>query len=125
MRRLASCGVLLLVVATTTWAQETAVAPPASTGTAPRVVAPDLPIVPATQEHSKELTAWVKEAREWQKWDQRWRGVAQWTWSGRAAERRPEPAPPAWMVQACEDFREARIIATPLLVDACQLKREI
>ena len=29
------------------------------------------------------------------------------------------------MVQACEDFREARIIATPLLVDACQLKQEI
>ena len=122
---LALCGVLFLVVPAT-WAQDTTPEPTARAQAAVTTDAPpDLPIVPATPEHAKELAEWLKAAREWQEWDQRWRGVAQWTWSGGVAERRREPAAPAWMAKACDDFGEGRIIATSLLVDACELKQAI
>ena len=86
---------------------------------------PDLPIVPSTGDQVNELTAWIKKATEWQKWDQRYRGVAQWNWAGQPAERKAEPEAPVWLSQACVDFREGRITATQLLLDGCALRRSL
>jgi hypothetical protein len=126
MKQLALSAVLLLVVVSTAWAQDVPFKESDRTDV-PVVTdaAPDLPIVPGTPEQSKELVEWFKEAKAFQKWDQQWRGVAQWNWAGRVAERRREPQAPAWMVAACDDFRDGKIAATQLLVDACELKKEL
>ncbi len=126
MKQLALSAALLLVVVPTAWAQDVPFKESARTDV-PVVtdVAPDLPIVPGTPEQSKELVEWFKEAKAFQKWDQQWRGVAQWNWAGRVAERRREPEAPAWMVAACNDLRDGKIAATQLLVDACELKKEL
>ena len=126
MKQLALSAALLLVVVPTAWAQDVPSQESARTEVPVATdVAPDLPIVPGTPEQSRELVEWFKEAKAFQKWDQQWRGVAQWDWAGRVAERRREPEAPAWMVAACDDLRDRKIAATQLLVDACELKKEL
>src|SRR5690349_2964349 len=64
---------------------------------------PDLPIVPGSRQQTDELTDWLKKAKAWQKWDERWRNVATWNWAGQPGERKTEPPAPAWLGPACVD----------------------
>ena len=127
MKRLVIHGLLPLVLVSAAWAQEPGPEQDdaAIAATASPPAPPDLPVVPGTPEHVKELTTWLRNARAWQKWDQEWRGKAAWTWSGGVADRRPEPVAPSWMLPACADFSTGRITATQLLLDACALKAEL
>ena len=126
MKRLVIFAAFLFAVVPTAWPQTPAVQPSPGEAPAATVVPHDLPIVPATPEQAKELAKWLKDARAWQKWDQQFRSVPQWTtWSGKPAERRRQPETPAWLDAACDDFSEARIAATQLLVDACELKKDL
>jgi len=86
---------------------------------------PDLPIMPGSRQQTDELADWMKKAKAWQKWDERWRNVATWNWAGQPGERKTEPPAPAWLGQACLDFKEGRVTATPLLLDACALKKDL
>jgi hypothetical protein len=103
-------------------AQETQVA--LDTAATRTILATAPPVMPATREQAKGLATWLKQTKAWQEWDRTWRGVPEWTRIG-LAERRREPEPPPWMAAACEDFVAGTITATPVLVEACALKREI
>jgi hypothetical protein len=125
MRGFVLFGVLTLVVhATVARAQDAPPAPPPGESTEARKVA-DLPVMPGSSEQVDELTAWMKKATEWQKWDERYRGVAQWNWAGQPAERKAEPTAPPWLAQACSDFSDGRVAATQQLLDACALNKSL
>jgi hypothetical protein len=116
---------LLLATAAPAAAQATVSLATDSSETSPVAAAPsEPPVVPATREQEKSLASWIKKARSWQEWDRTWRGVPEWTRTGLAA-RRHEPEPPPWMTQACDDFTAGTVTATPQLVEACALQREI
>jgi hypothetical protein len=123
MRGLVLSGVLTLLLAhgSAVAAQE----PPSKNDVATDSRDANVPVMPATREQENELTVWLKDATAWQKWDQKWRGVAQWNWAGQPAARKPEPEAPTWLAQACTDFGDGRVAATPLLVDACALRKEL
>jgi hypothetical protein len=122
MRWFLYVALLLATGVTPVRAQETIAIGDTSTAAISVMTPP--PVMPANREQAKSLATWLKQAKDWQEWDRTWRGVPEWSRIG-LAERRREPEPPSWMMQACDDFVAGTITATPVLVDACALKREL
>ena len=59
---------------------------------------------PSIEQRSDELSKWLKEYREWEKWFELWGNRIARNGSGfEIWERKKRPDPPAWLEEVCRD----------------------
>jgi hypothetical protein len=94
--------------------------------TAPAVSPPPAPttfeIAALTPDQDGELTAWFAGMEKWQKYDEKWRNRPVHDYWERIVERKPPPAPPAWLPGHCQSIVAAGMTGFDDRVDhACRL----
>ncbi len=80
----------------------------------------ELVLEPEFEQRYDELTAWLKEYEEWEKWFEVWGNRVAHSFDDRPLwERKKRPEPPAWLEERCQDdwADDSR------LADACYILR--
>ena len=79
-------------------------------------------IAALTPDQDGQLAAWFAGMEKWQKYDEKWRNRPVHDYWERIVERKPPPAPPAWLPGHCQSIAAARMTGFDDRVDyACRL----
>jgi hypothetical protein len=109
------CSVLLGLT-TSAAAQQLAPAP------VPPPAAITLEIAALTPDQDGQLAAWFAGMEKWQQYDEKWRNRPVHDYWERIVERKPPPAPPAWLPAHCQSIAAAGMTGFDDRVDhACRL----
>jgi hypothetical protein len=58
-------------------------------------------VVPDSPSRRDELQQWVVDFEAWKAWSEQWGNRREPGWFHSSRERRPQPAPPSWLVERC------------------------
>jgi hypothetical protein len=79
-------------------------------------------IAALTPDQDGQLAAWFSGIEKWQKYDEKWRNRPVHDYWERIVERKPPPAPPAWLPGHCQSITAAGMTGFDDRVDyACRL----
>jgi hypothetical protein len=88
----------------------------------PGPAATTIEIAALTPDQDGQLTAWMSGMDKWQKYDEKWRNRPVHDYWERVVERKPPPAPPAWLPAHCRSIEAAGMSGFDATVDyACRL----
>jgi len=111
----AFCSLSLCLI-TSAAAQQPAAVP------VPPPAATTIEIAALTPDQDGQLTAWMSGMDKWQKYDEKWRNRPVHDYWERVVERKPPPAPPAWLPAHCRSIEAAGMTGFDATVDhACRL----
>jgi hypothetical protein len=97
------------------------------TASAQEVLAPELPpadpsSVTLSQEHDRELDAWLSAMSKWQRYDAKWSNRPARDGMGRIVEHRAPPDAPEWLQGHCAAAAAAQVLdLEPRTMTACRL----
>ena len=110
------CCSLLLGFTTSAAAQQ--LAPPPT----PTPATITFEVAALTPDQDGQLAAWFAGIEKWQKYDEKWRNRPVHDYWERIVERKPPPAPPAWLPGHCQSVAAAGMTGFDDRVDhACRL----
>jgi hypothetical protein len=113
------CSFLLGLTASAA-AQQPAPAP------VPPPAASTFDIAATTPDQDGQLAAWFSGMEKWQRYDEKWRNRPVHDYWERIVERKPPPAPPAWLPEHCQSIAAAGMTGFDEKVDyACRLVDDV